>query len=115
VYLSFFHCWGCNISISLLSVCDDLYVFISSQNFAVKLWILLKKVETEKPWTYIRDLSGDFSVWSWYSSGWQNVSFARRMPSSGMLCHVAFVRADISEEHIVSIIRVRIGALRTLQ
>jgi hypothetical protein len=38
-----------------------------------------------------------------------------RMPSSGMLCHVAPVRADVSEELSASIIRVtRIGELATL-
>jgi hypothetical protein len=37
------------------------------------------------------------------------------MPSSGMLCHVALVRANISEERINSIIRVtRIGKLGTM-
>jgi hypothetical protein len=37
------------------------------------------------------------------------------MPSSGMLRHVALVRTDISEEPIVSIIRVtRIGELGTI-
>jgi hypothetical protein len=32
----------------------------------------------------------------------------RRLSSSVMLCHVALVRTDISEEHITSIIRVTI-------
>jgi hypothetical protein len=37
-----------------------------------------------------------------------------RMPSSGMLRHVALVRADVSEEPSASIIRVtRIGVLGT--
>jgi hypothetical protein len=36
------------------------------------------------------------------------------MPSSGKLCRVAVVRTDVSEERIVSIIRMtRIGGLRT--
>jgi hypothetical protein len=37
------------------------------------------------------------------------------MPSSGILCHVGFVRTDVLEECIVSIIRVTgIGELGTL-
>jgi hypothetical protein len=36
------------------------------------------------------------------------------MLSSEMLCHVALVRTDVSEKHIISIIRViRIGKLAT--
>jgi hypothetical protein len=36
------------------------------------------------------------------------------MPSSGMLRHVALVRIDVSEERVVSLIRVtRIGELGT--
>jgi hypothetical protein len=38
-----------------------------------------------------------------------------RMPSSGMLCHLAPVTTDTSEEHNASIIRVtRIGELGTM-
>jgi hypothetical protein len=38
-----------------------------------------------------------------------------KMPHSGMLRRVALVRADVSEEHIASIIRVkRIGEIGTL-
>jgi hypothetical protein len=38
-----------------------------------------------------------------------------RMPSSGMLRHVALVRPDVSEEHSASIITVEItGEMRTL-
>jgi hypothetical protein len=37
------------------------------------------------------------------------------MPSSGMLRRVAFVRTDVSDERIASVIRVtRIGELRTM-
>jgi hypothetical protein len=35
------------------------------------------------------------------------------MRSSGMLLHVGLVRIDVSEEHIVCIIRVTIGELGT--
>jgi hypothetical protein len=38
-----------------------------------------------------------------------------KMPSSGMLRHMAVVRTDVSEEHSASIIKVtRIGELGTL-
>jgi hypothetical protein len=37
----------------------------------------------------------------------------RRMPSSGLLCHVPLVKTDISEERIASIIRVTIDELGT--
>jgi hypothetical protein len=43
-------------------------------------------------------------TWSW-----------RRMPSSGMLRHVSFIRTDVLEENIASIIRVtKIGELGSL-
>jgi hypothetical protein len=39
----------------------------------------------------------------------------RRMPSSGMLCHVALVEIDVLKEHITSIIRVtKISELGTM-
>jgi hypothetical protein len=62
----------------------------------------------------------DFGVmWTWFWMFWFNkmrgISWLWRMPSCRMLCHVALVRTDVSEECSASIIRVtRIGELGTL-
>jgi hypothetical protein len=51
-----------------------------------------------------------------YVTLWFSQQGLLRMPSSGMLHHVALVITEVSEEHITSIIRVtRIGMLETLE
>jgi hypothetical protein len=43
-----------------------------------------------------------------------NTMSQERMPSSGMLCRLAVIRIDFSEERSASIIRVTIGELRKM-
>jgi hypothetical protein len=65
--------------------------------------IIIGKTAVLESWPFLEDV--------WFES---SLRWLSRVPSYGMLCRAALMRTNVSEEHIVSIIRVtRIGELET--
>jgi hypothetical protein len=99
--------WNCGRSCDeFFRIPDRMSLWISDCSVSAPNWISSAQIWSHVGYLYFFDFPMNFDLSSFVF--W-------RMPSSGMLHYLAVVRTDVSEEHIMSIIRVtRIKELRTM-